>query len=140
MSGATSIPAGPAAGARSPIVTSKRKVMSKKRIENDALPRACHGFGDGQGHRMAPDRAVLEDLGDGVGPPGQADFAQQRLGGYLVDAAELVVEGVEGDDVRPRLPVGDEAGRQPAIGVDTTDERVEVLHVRRFGRGQPNRV
>ena len=44
-SGATSTGFGSAAGAASPMVTSKPKETSKNRIENDARPWACHGRG-----------------------------------------------------------------------------------------------
>src|SRR5690606_38119465 len=45
----------------------------------------------------------------------------------LGGAAQLVVEGVEGDDVGPRLRIGDEPAGEPAVWIDAADEGVEIV-------------
>ena len=78
---------------------------------------------------MAPHRPALEDLVQRLAPPGQPDLSKQRVGGHLGRPRELVVVGVEGDDVGALARIVDEAAGEPAIGIDALHEGVEVFRV-----------
>jgi hypothetical protein len=100
---------GPAAGVAGPV--QRLGLVHRRRIQlaiagvDHGLQRlarqtvAADGGGQGQGRRVMADRASFERLVEHLAPPGQADLAQQGVGGRPWRTRQFLVEGVEGDDV-----------------------------------------
>ncbi len=78
---------------------------------------------------MATDGTAGEDLVERLTPPCQPDLGGKRLAGRLGRSRQFVVEGVEGDQVRARLGIGDEAAGEPTVRIDPGDQGVEVISV-----------
>lgn len=91
--------------------------------EGTALDRHSQGLH----HGMAANGPVVEDFCDRLEPPGQADFAHDRIGDRAGDTRQLVVEGIERDDVRPLLLIGNEPRGEPPVGIVPANRLVQIF-------------
>jgi hypothetical protein len=67
-----------------------------------------------------------EQFVNGFAPPGQADLSRQRLARDVLNVLELMLEGVERDQVGARGPVADETAGKPPIVIGPPNRGVEV--------------